>query len=115
MALESQQRRYAGDWVYSFVEGDGEEFAYETLLQQALVFVVPANPKPDHRIPLERTESPIVVAHAHGIGWLFVIYTLEMQARMVGVRFPGLISLSRALPHPTRKARIELPELGGRP
>jgi len=28
MALESQQRRYAGDWVYSFVEGDGEEFDY---------------------------------------------------------------------------------------
>jgi len=28
MALESQKRRYAGDWVYSFVEGDGEEFDY---------------------------------------------------------------------------------------
>jgi len=28
MALESQKRRHAGDWVYSFVEGDGEEFDY---------------------------------------------------------------------------------------
>jgi hypothetical protein len=28
LALESQKRRYAGDWVYSVVEGDGKSFDY---------------------------------------------------------------------------------------
>ena len=28
LALESQKRRYAGDWVYSAVAGDGENFDY---------------------------------------------------------------------------------------
>lgn len=28
LALESQKRRYAGDWVYSIIEGDGESFDY---------------------------------------------------------------------------------------
>ena len=28
LALESQKRRYAGDWVYAVVEGDGEDFDY---------------------------------------------------------------------------------------
>jgi hypothetical protein len=28
LALESQERRYAGDWVYSVVQGDGESFDY---------------------------------------------------------------------------------------
>jgi hypothetical protein len=28
LAVESQQRRYPGDWVYVFVEGDGEVFDY---------------------------------------------------------------------------------------
>ncbi len=28
LALESQQRRYPDDWVYSVVEGDGESFDY---------------------------------------------------------------------------------------
>ena len=27
-AERSQERRYAWDWVYAFVEGDGEEFDY---------------------------------------------------------------------------------------
>jgi hypothetical protein len=27
-AEKSQQRRYPGDWVYEFVQGDGEEFEY---------------------------------------------------------------------------------------
>jgi hypothetical protein len=28
LALASQQRRYPGDWVYSLVDGDGDEFDY---------------------------------------------------------------------------------------
>jgi len=28
MATESQKRRYSGDWVFTFIEGDGKEFDF---------------------------------------------------------------------------------------
>ncbi len=69
-----------------------------------------ANPIPKHDIVFKKTKNPIVITHTHRINWISVIYSLEMQTRMVGILPPQLISLLYLSLHIAREAVIKFPE-----
>lgn len=81
------------------------------VLEQPLVFVMIANPKPNHRVAFEKTKNPMIAAHTYRIDRLLVINPPKTQTWMAGVLSPCLAGLPCLSLYVTRKACIMLPEL----
>lgn len=63
------------------------------LLQQAHIFVVRANPKPQHGVPSQQTKCTMAAANSHRVNRLAFADLFEIQAVSSGINLPQLVGV----------------------
>ena len=80
------------------------------LFQQRVVFVVRADPIPDHRAGFSDSNRAPAQTNPHGKYRERRVNLLELKTRMMGILPPDAIRLERALLDFLRKFRVQLPK-----
>ncbi len=61
------------------------------MLQQTIVFIMRAYPKPDNRVSIQDTQRTMPSADAYRINWLLFAYPLELKAVRLRIELPQFV------------------------